>query len=87
MQLDMDALPVMVSQEMQRQGLSVRGAARVCNVSFANLTSVLYGRSKRPSPELLEGISRGLGIPYEDLALAAYGIVPSHHLHPAAVPA
>ena len=77
MRLDMDALPVMVSQELQRQGLSVRDAARQCDISFANMAAILYGRSKRPSPELLEGLSRGLGVPYSDLALAAYGVLPS----------
>lgn len=85
MQLDMDALPVMLSQAMQRQNLSVRETARKCGVSYGNMSSILYGRSKRPSPELLEALSRGLGIPYQDLALAAYGVLPSSIGHPAAL--
>lgn len=87
MRLDMDALPAMISQAMQRQDLSVREAARRSDVSFANLSAVLYGRSKRPSPELLQGIANGLGIPYRDLALAAYGILPTPSREGALVPA
>ena len=87
MRLDMDALPVMISQELQRQGLSVRAAAEQCGISFANMGAILYGRSKRPSPELLNGLSRGLGIPYEDLALAAYGVLPGRRERLDPVPA
>lgn len=87
MRLDMDALPVMISQELQRQDLSVRDAAKQCGISFANMAAILYGRSKRPSPELLDGLARGLGIPYEDLALAAYGVLPGRHGRREAVPA
>lgn len=85
MQLDMDALPVMLSQTMERQSLSVREAAKLCGVQAGNLGAILYGRSKRPSPELLRAIEKGLGIPYQDLALAAYGVLPSRIGYPAAL--
>ena len=70
----MDVLPAMISQAMQRQGLSFQAAADLCHTQTGNLGAIIYGRSKRPNPETLEKISQGLGIPYESLALAAYGV-------------
>ena len=66
----------MISKARKGKELSFRAAAALCETQTGNLGAILYGRSKRPTPELLEKISKGLGIPYESLALAAYGVVP-----------
>jgi transcriptional regulator with XRE-family HTH domain len=68
-----DALAVLVSQALG--GRSIREAAAVCGLADHRLADVLYNRSKRPHPEVLQAIAAGLNVPYEKLALAAYGII------------
>lgn len=57
----------------------VREAAERCGVPQQRLYDILYGRSRMPEPDTLRAIERGLGIPYDKLALAAYGVNGSDH--------
>lgn len=66
-----DALQTLVAQALD--GRSVREGADLCGLPEHRLRDVVYGKSKRPQPEVLEAIERGLHIPYDRLALAAYG--------------
>ena len=73
-----DALATLVSQALE--GRSVRKAAELCQLPEHQLSAVIYGRSRRPHPDTLLAIAGGLGIPYEKLALAAYGIIHAYDL-------
>ena len=53
----------------------MREAADKCAVPPHRLRDIIYRKVQHPDSEVLAGISRGLGIPYEKLALAAYGII------------
>lgn len=66
-----DALKILVAQAIGNR--SVREAAELCGLPEHRLRDVVYGHSKRPNPDVLEAIESGLGIPYDRLALAAYG--------------
>ena len=55
--------------------MSVRAAAEKCELPAYRLRDIIYRKVQHPDAEILAGISRGLGIPYEQLALAAYGII------------
>lgn len=68
-----DALAALVSQGLG--SLSIRGAAAVCELPDYLLRDIVYKRTKRPAPETLRALEKGLGIPYPNLALAAYGII------------
>lgn len=71
MNLMQDALQVLVAQALGSR--SVREGAEMCGIPEHRLRDVIYGKSKRPQPDVLEAIERGLGVPYDRLALAAYG--------------
>lgn len=74
MRLIMDALPALLSQAMGNR--PIREVARTCGLDNHTLLSdILYGKSRRPKPETLQALAAGLNIPYERLALAAYGII------------
>lgn len=83
MRLMTKALPTIIQQAIDDQGLSVREGARKCGLSLGSFTAVLYSRTQRPAPEILEAISEGLNIPYTSLALAAYGVINPANLMPA----
>ena len=68
-----DALAILVSNRLRDLGIGVREGARRCELPPAQLDHVLHSRSKRPRPEVLEALERGLGISYDSAALAAYG--------------
>ena len=52
---------------------TVAEGARLCGVPYWILRDVLHGEVKRPDAAYLQAFSRGFGIPFETLALAAYG--------------
>lgn len=84
MRLMTKALPTIIQQAMDDQKLSVRDAAKKCGISLGSFSAVLYSRTQRPAPEILDAISDGLDIPYTSLALAAYGVIaPAKDLMPA----
>lgn len=83
MQLVNDALIGILSQTLEAQHLSVREAAARCGIGLGLMTNILYGRTQRPRRETLQAIAAGLGLSYADLALAAYGIVPTSQPVPA----
>ena len=68
-----DALSILLSQSLG--GLSVREAAELCHLPPHRLRDIIYKRVKRPDEDVLKAIELGLGVPYERLALAAYGII------------
>jgi hypothetical protein len=70
-----DALAALTSQALGDR--TVREGARLCGIPDHQLRDVIYGHSQRPRPSILLAISRGLGVSYERLALAAYGVVTS----------
>lgn len=75
-----DALKVVVKQGMERKygrNPNKAQAARDCDVPYHALIAVLTGHVKRPAPEILDGLSQGLDVDYDALALAAYGRLPS----------
>jgi hypothetical protein len=51
---------------------TVAEGARLCGVPYWILRDVLHGEVKRPDAAYLQAFSRGFGIPFETLALAAY---------------
>ena len=68
-----DALSILLSQALGKR--SVREGAELCNLPPHRLRDIIYKRVKRPDEEVLKAIERGLDVPYERLALAAYGII------------
>lgn len=70
----MELLATIVSQAVG--DTPFREASARCGLPLMTLFNIANGKTKRPSPEVLRAIEDGLGVPYEDLALAAYGIVP-----------
>ncbi len=55
--------------------MSFRKAADRCpGIGFAALHQIVHGYSKLPEADTLTAISIGLGIPFDKLALAAYGV-------------
>lgn len=68
-----DALSTLLQQSLGRR--SVREAAELCGLPPHRLRDIIYKRVKRPDEEVLRAIERGLGVEYERLALAAYGII------------
>ena len=91
----MNALAVLITEAIAEHPM--REVARRCGLSQWRLYKIAQGRSKRPEPETLRAIERGLGIPYAKLALAAYGAngestspqedsVPRPHEQPASAP-
>ena len=83
MRLVNDALAGMIAQAIEEQHLSIREAAARCEMGLGLMTNILYGRTQRPRPESLQAIAHGLGLSYSELALAAYGIVPTSQPVPA----
>jgi transcriptional regulator with XRE-family HTH domain len=73
LRLDMDALAKLVAQAMGE--LSFREASAAWGVNSQTLFNIAKGRTRRPSQEVLLAISQGSGVPYDVLALAAYGII------------
>lgn len=70
-----DALKNHVVQRVKELGCTLPAAAERCGIPYSTFISVYYGTRKRPGPEVLNGLSRGLGSSYRQLALAAYGII------------
>lgn len=70
-----EALPIRIQQRMSELGLSFNRTDAVCDLPKGTTSSVVYGKSRRPSPKTLQNLARGLQIPYRELALAAYGIL------------
>jgi transcriptional regulator with XRE-family HTH domain len=71
--MEENALSVMVSQA--RAGRSTRQAAELCGLAEHMLRDIILQKTRRPTPATLHAIADGLGVDYEQLALAAYGIV------------
>jgi transcriptional regulator with XRE-family HTH domain len=67
------ALATLVAQSLR--GRSVREVADLCGLPDHQLRDIVYGRTLLPRPDVLEAISKGLGVPYDTLALAAYGVI------------
>ncbi len=68
-----DALSILVSQALD--GRPVREAAEVCEIADYLIRDILYKKTRRPAPETLRAIARLGNVTYEQLALAAYGII------------
>ena len=51
---------------------SVQTGADMCGVSHHVLRDIIGGNSMRPRPDNLKAIAEGLGIPYQQLVMAAY---------------
>jgi transcriptional regulator with XRE-family HTH domain len=77
MRLMPNALAITISQALDDQHLSIREGAQRCGIGLGLMSAILYGKSQRPKPETLEALARGLGKSYRELALAAYGVVPT----------
>lgn len=75
MGLVMNGLALKVQQAIDDLDISVREAAKRCDISFGLMTNILYGRTQRPKSETLRALEAGLGLPYRELALAAYGLI------------
>ena len=69
----MGELGVLVRSKRAELGLSLREAGDRAGVSFVTIRDIERGDIGRPTPETLHALSAALGIPYRDLALAAYG--------------
>lgn len=77
-----DALATLIKQRMAELGLSFRKTDAQCDLPTGTMSSIIYGKTRRPSAEVLQAISRGLDIPYRELALAAYGIIGDNPPYP-----
>lgn len=69
-----DALRSKIVTAVRVAGLTLPRAAEACGIDYSTFIAVYYGRTKRPGPGVLHSLE-GLGLSYEELALAAYGIV------------
>jgi len=62
----------MIRTAREAQRLSLRALGELADVGFNTIRDIERGDIGRPTPETLQGLGRALGIPYRDLALAAY---------------
>jgi len=84
-----NALAILVTQAVERKyGLNPnkRRVAQDCAIKYSALVDVMRGHVKRPGEEVLEGLSDGIGVDYDTLALAAYGRMPKPVSEPATSP-
>lgn len=70
-----DLLAKTIQQRMSELHLSFRKADAECQLPQGTMSSIVYGKSQRPGPEILQALSVGLKMPYKTLALAAYGLL------------
>jgi transcriptional regulator with XRE-family HTH domain len=69
----MGELGTLLRDKRKELGLSLRAVADVAHVSFVTIRDIERGDIKQPRAETLSSLGVALGIPFRDLALAAYG--------------
>jgi transcriptional regulator with XRE-family HTH domain len=75
----MGELGTLLRGRRKELGLSLRAVADEAHVSFVTIRDIERGDIKRPKAETLSNLGAALGIPYRDLALAAYGVNGNGH--------
>lgn len=65
-----------IKAERKRRKMALRELADLAGVSASMLNRLENGQIKRPSQQTLEGVSKGLLIPYEKLDRIARGLSP-----------
>lgn len=60
-----------VKKRRIEQGLSIRKLAELANISHTEVKRIEDGLRKQTSPQVLRSIASALGVPYENLMLAA----------------
>jgi repressor LexA len=66
-------LGVKVRQARSRKELSLDRLSKIAGVGLRTIHAIEQGESRHPTEETLRRLATALGIPYRDLALAAYG--------------
>ena len=67
-----DGLKFYISQIVGEEP-NKRDIARRCDIPYHIIVDIFRGKTQRPDPAILEKLAQGLDVPYDDLALAAYG--------------
>ena len=64
-------LGVYVREKRQEKKLSIRKLAELAGISHTEIKRIEDGTRKQPSPQVVRSIASALGVPYEELMIAA----------------
>lgn len=67
-------LALLIATTMRTRGLTLAAVAQAGGLSIASVAALRGGgRGKRPRPETLDGLARGLGLPLDQVQSAVHG--------------
>lgn len=60
-----------VKSKRMEKGISQRQLSALCGVSNSEISRIEAGERRNPSPAVLQSVAMALGVPYEEILLAA----------------